>query len=245
MSPQPVQNHLLSSLPTADWHQLLPHLDWIELQAGAVLYEAGEQLSHVHFPATATVSLVASMRDGVSAEVAVVGHEGVVGICAFMGDAPSMSRAVVHTAGYGLRMSAPAISAASRDSAPLMQVLLRYVQALFAQMAQTSACNRHHAVDQRLCRWLLTHHDRSASHELHSTHEAIADMLGARRESVTASAFKLQAAGLIRYHRGHMSILDRQGLMRKCCECHAVISTAYESLQHTAMATTARPTALA
>ncbi len=234
MSHEPAQNHLLSSLTAAAWQRMLPHLEWVELHADAVLYEAGVTLRHVYFPATATVSLVASMQDGGSAEVAVVGNEGMVGICAFMGGGPSMSRAVVRTAGHGLRMTACAISAASTDSAPVMQALLRYTQALFAQMAQNSACNRHHTLDQRLCRWLLAHHDRAIGDELLATHDDIADLLGVRREGVTAGALKLQSAGLIRYNRGHVSILDRSGLKAISCECHAVIENAYGSLRDAA-----------
>ena len=235
MSPEPAQNHLLSSLAAAGWQRILPHLESVELHAGAVLYDAGVTLRHVFFPSTATVSLVASMQDGGSAEVAVVGNEGIVGVCAFMGGGASMSRAVVRTAGHGLRMSANAINAASRDSAPVMQVLLRYTQALFTQMAQTSACNRHHALDQRLCRWLLAHHDRVAGDELLATHEAIADMLGVRREGVTVGALKLQSAGLIRYNWGRVSIVDRPGLLARCCECHAVIEHAYDKLRDAAV----------
>ena len=238
MSPESAQNHLLSSLPPAAWQRMLPHLEWVELGAGTVLYDAGVTLRHVHFPATATVSLVASMQDGGSAEVAVVGNEGVVGICAFMGGGASMSRAVVHKAGHSLRMSASAIKEASRDSAPVMQVLLHYTQALFTQMAQTSACNRHHTLDQRLCRWLLAHNDRAAGDELLATHEGIADLLGARREGVTVGAMKLQSAGLIRYNRGRVSILDRLGLEATCCECHAVIEHAHDRLREAAAEST-------
>ena len=238
MSPVPVKNLLLSALPAPGWQRLLPHLQWVELRAGTVLYDAGVTLRHVYFPTTATVSLSALMQDGGSAEVAVVGNEGVAGICAFLGGGASMSRAVVHSAGHCLRMGANEISVAAGDSVPVMRGLLRYTQALFTQMAQTSACNRSHALDQRLCRWLLAHHDRVAGDELLATHEGIADLLGVRREGVTAGALKLQSAGLIRYNRGRVSILDRQGLAAKSCECHAVIEHAYDSLRDAAAGST-------
>ena len=227
MAPHPSQNELLAPLDPELWDVLRPHLDWVELPLGAVLYEAGSMLDRVYFPATAIVSLVSPMKSGASAEVAVVGREGMVGVCAFMGGGRSLSSAVVQTAGYGLRMSAAAINDAAKASPQLMQTLLRYTQSLFTQMAQTAACNRYHEMSEQLCRWLLVNHDRVLGDELVATHERIAAMLGVRREGVSVAALKLQAAGLICYRRGHISILDRAGLERGSCECYAVIRQAY------------------
>ena len=227
MSPHPSQNELLASLAPVQWEQLRPHLEWVPLPLGTVLYEAGSALDHVYFPATAIVSLVSPMKNGATAEVAVVGREGMVGVCAFMGGGRSLSSAVVQTAGYGLRMSAAAINDAAKASPQLMQTLLRYTQSLFTLMAQTSACNRHHELDQQLCRWLLLNHDRVLGDELVATHERIANMLGVRREGVTGAALKLQSAGLIRYRRGLIEIVDRAGLEEASCECYAVIRQAY------------------
>ncbi len=229
--PRPSQNQLLATLPAADWQMLNPMLEWVELPRGMLLYEAGMGLTHVYFPTTAVVSLTATMRDGASAEIAVVGGEGVVGVCAYMGEGRSLSNAVVQGAGQALRMRAAAFRGASRESAPLMQALLGYTQVLFAQMAQTSACSRHHALDQQLCRWLLLHLDRLSGNELAVTQERIAQMLGVRREGVTVGALKLQKAGLIRYGRGRIAVVDRAGLEERCCECYAVVKRAYDSLQ--------------
>ena len=224
------KNHLLSTLPSAEWRQLEPDLDWIELPAGSVLHQAGAALQHVHFPTTATVSLVSSLEDGASAEVAVVGNEGVVGVCAFMGDAAALSDAVVQRPGHAWRMSTQAILHHTRRSPDFMQQLLGYTQALFTHMAQSSACNRHHALDQQLCRWLLQHLDRQDDADMQVTQERIATLLGVRREGVTHGALKLQKAGLIEYHRGHISILDREGLEERSCECYAVVRRAYDKL---------------
>lgn len=220
-------NQLLAALPRTEWLLLEPHLQRVELLPGAMLYHAGEALAHVHFPATAVVSLVSSMRDGASVEVAVVGNEGVVGVCAFMGGGRAHSGAVVQSAGHGWRMGAQSIAAHASRSDALMQPLLRYTQALFTQMAQTSACNRHHGLDQQLCRWLLLNLDRRNGNELAMTHERIAGLLGVRREGVTCGALKLQKAGLISYTRGRIAILDRRGLEARSCECYAVVSQAY------------------
>jgi CRP-like cAMP-binding protein len=221
------QNRLLGCLPAADLNQLAPLLEPVDLPRGARLYEAGATLTHVYFPQTAVISLTASMQDGSSAEIAVVGNEGVVGVCAFMGDGPSLSNAVVQRDGSGMKISARAIREASRGSASLMQGLLRYTQVLLVHMAQTSACNKHHSLDQQLCRWLLLHLDRIPGNEMLLTQEDIANMLGVRRESVSAGAVRLQAAGLIRYHRGWLAIVDRGGLEDLCCECYAVVKGAY------------------
>ena len=230
MFPHPTQNQLLASLPPAQWEALRAQLEWLELPLGAVLLEADAAIEYVYFPATAVVSLVSMMKDGSAAEVAVVGREGMVGVSAFMGDGLAGSHAVVHSAGFGLRMKASALNAAARESATLMHTLLRYTQSLFTQMVQTSACTRHHAVDQQLCRWLLINHDRVHGDELVATQERIANLLGVRRESVTSAALKLQTAGLISYRHGRIAILNRAGLERASCECYAVIRQAYNRL---------------
>jgi CRP-like cAMP-binding protein len=203
----------------------------VDLATGSRLYEAGAELSHVYFPVTAVVSLVSSLQDGASAEVAVVGREGVVGVCAFMGGVMALSGAVVQRAGIARRIGAREIAELARDSEPLMQGLLRYTQALFTDMAQTSACNRHHALRQQLCRWLLQHLDRQEGNEMRFTQERIADMLGVRREGVTEAALDLRRAGLIEYGRGRIQVLDRCGLERHSCECYGVVRRAYEPLR--------------
>jgi CRP-like cAMP-binding protein len=228
--PRPSQNQLLATLPDVDWQALNPLLEWVELSHGTLLYEAGTEITHVYFPTGAIVSLTSTMKDGASAEIAVVGCEGVVGVCAYMGEGRSLSSAVVQGAGQALRMRASALREASRNSAPLMQALLGYTQVLFAQMAQTSACSRHHALDQQLCRWLLLHLDRLSGNEIAVTQERIAHMLGVRREGVTVGALKLQKAGLIRYARGRIAVLDRAGLEERCCECYGVVRSAYDRL---------------
>ena len=225
------KNQVLAALPAAEWRLIEPHLERVELPQGAMLYEPGVVLRHVYFPVTAIVSLVSSMKDGASAEVAVVGNEGVVGVYAFMGGGRALSGAVVQSAGCALRMTADAIACHARQSESVMQQLLRYTQALFTHMAQTSACNRHHAVDQMLCRWLLLSLDRRDGNEMIVTQEQIASMLGVRREGVTCSALKLQKAGLIEYHRGRMSVLDRAGLEARSCECYSVVRQAYDRLR--------------
>ncbi len=223
-------NRVLAALPFLEWRRLEPQLELVELRAGAMLYESGVVLQHVYFPATAVVSLVSTMQDGASVEVAVVGSEGVVGVCAFMGGGQALSSAVVQSTGHALRMSARSIAGHVSRSEPLMQQLLCYTQALFTHMAQTSACNRHHALDQQLCRWLLLNLDRRQGNELVVTQERIADMLGVRREGVTVAALKLQKAGLIQYRRGRIAILDRVGLEERSCECYAVVRRAYDRL---------------
>ncbi len=228
---QRLQNRLLATLPVAEWLPLEADLELVELAMGATLHMAGTPLRHVYFPTTAIISLVSSMNDGASAEVAVVGSEGIVGVCAFMGGGNALSGALVQAAGHALRMNAVAIAAHSSRSAPLMRQLLRYTQALFTHMAQTSACNRHHELEQQLCRWLLLNLDRRKGNEMAVTQERIASMLGVRRSGVTEGALKLQQAGLIRYSRGHISILDRPGLEARSCECYSVVSLAYEKLR--------------
>lgn len=224
------KNHVLAALPAAEWRLIEPHLEWVGLPLGAMLYEAGVALKHVYFPATAIVSLVSSMKDGASAEVAVVGNEGIVGVCAFMGGGRALSGAVVQSAGNAFRMTAESIAGHAWQSEAVLQQLLRYTQALFTHMAQTSACSRHHALDQKLCRWLLLNLDRRNGNEMIVTQQQIAGMLGVRREGVTNSALKLQKAGVIDYHRGRMSVLDRAGLEARSCECYSVVRQAYDRL---------------
>ena len=219
----PKTNQLLAALPPADLQRWLPQLEPVQMPLGEVLYESGRALSHVYFPTSSIVSLLYVMENGASAEIAVVGNEGVVGISLFMGGESTPSRAVVQSAGQGLRLRANAIKQEFQQAGPAMHLLLRYTQALITQMAQTAVCNRHHSVDQQLCRWLLLSLDRLHGTELVMTQELIANMLGVRREGVTEAALSLQKAGLIRYARGHITVLDRPGMERRTCECYAVV----------------------
>jgi CRP-like cAMP-binding protein len=223
-------NQLLSALPDEELERWWPQLEVVELHLGQVLCEPGGPLSHVYFPSTAIVSLLYLTEAGDSAEIAVVGNEGVVGISLFLGGQTSPNRAVVQRAGVAYRMPANVIQAEFNQSAPVMRLLLRYTQALIAQMAQTAVCNRHHSVDQQLCRWLLMSLDRIQGQELTMTHELIANMLGVRGEGVTEAALKLQRAGLIGYARGHIKVLDREGLEHRTCECNAVVKAEYARL---------------
>jgi len=234
-------NQLLGSLPPEVADELQDRLEAVDLAAGTMLYEAGAVLRRVHFPVTAVVSLFSPLRDGGCTEVAVVGHEGVVGVCAFMGGGKALSSAVVQRPGLAWCMNARDISDLARDSEPVMQQLLRYTQALFTDMAQTSACNRHHALDEQLCRWLLQHLDRQAGDELQVTQERIAGMLGVRREGVTGAAMKLQREGLIRYGRGRIQVLDRRRLEEQSCECYGVVRLAYDRLRNGASPWPRRP----
>ncbi|MFH7044884.1 Crp/Fnr family transcriptional regulator [Paucibacter sp. JuS9] len=226
----PLNNHLLAALPEAELQRWLPQLEWVALPLGQVLYESGRTLSHVYFPTSAIVSLLYVLENGASAEIAVVGNEGLVGIALFMGGGSTPSRAVVQSAGEGYRLRAQGMRDEFERGGPVMHLLLRYTQALITQMAQTAVCNRHHSLDQQLCRWLLLSLDRLKGNELVMTQELIANMLGVRREGVTESALKLQAAGLIRYARGHISVLDRPGLEARSCECYEVVRKEYERL---------------
>ena len=226
----PRRNGLLAALPAAEWERWLPLLEAVEMPLGQVLYESGSTLSHVYFPTDAIVSLLYVMENGASAEIAVVGNEGVVGISLFMGGESTPSRAVVQSAGQGYRLSAKTIKQEFDHSGPVLHLLLRYTQALITQMAQTAVCNRHHSLDQQLCRWLLLSLDRLGGSELVMTQELIANMLGVRREGVNEGAAKLQRAGLIRYSRGHISVLDREGLEKRTCECYAVVKREYDRL---------------
>lgn len=229
-SPDPRRNHLLSSLPEAEWQRWLSQLEWVQMPLGQVLCESGDRLSHVYFPTTAIVSLLYVMENGASAEIAVVGYEGIVGVSLFMGGESTPSRAVVQSAGEGFRLKASILKEEFNRAGPVMHLLLRYTQALITQMAQTAVCNRHHSLDQQLCRWLLLSLDRLSGSDLVMTQELIANMLGVRREGVTEAALNLQKAGLIRYARGHISVLNRQGLEERTCECYAVVKKEYDRL---------------
>ncbi|WP_218511435.1 Crp/Fnr family transcriptional regulator [Variovorax sp. dw_308] len=229
-SPDPLLNRLLAALPDAERKRWLPDLEAIDLPLGQVLYESGRTLSHVYFPTTAIVSLLYVMENGASAEIAVVGNEGIVGISLFMGGESTPSRAVVQSAGRGFRLKAELMKEEFNRAGAVLHLLLRYTQALITQMAQTAVCNRHHSLDQQLCRWLLLSLDRLQGSELVMTQELIANMLGVRREGVTEGALKLQHAGLIRYARGHITVLDREGLERRTCECYAVVKSEYDRL---------------
>ena len=229
-SPDQSSNQLLASMPEPEWLRLGPLLEAVDLPLGQVLYESGGKMSHVYFPVNAIVSLLYVMENGASAEIAVVGNEGLVGISLFMGGETTPSRAVVQSAGKGYRLRAADIKEEFNRSGPVMHLLLRYTQALITQMAQTAVCNRHHSLDQQLCRWLLLSLDRLSGSELVMTQELIANMLGVRREGVTEAALKLQKLGLISYARGHINVLDRVGLEGRVCECYGVVKAEYERL---------------
>jgi CRP-like cAMP-binding protein len=208
----------------------LPHLEFVHMPLGEVLYESGATLTHVYFPTTAIVSLLYVMENGASAEIAVVGNEGIVGVSLFMGGGSTPSRGLVQSAGDGYRLRAQLMQDEFNKAGTALHLLLRYTQALITQMAQTAVCNRHHRLEQQLCRWLLLSLDRLQGNELIMTQELIANMLGVRREGVTESANKLQHHGLIRYVRGHITVIDRQGLEKRSCECYAVVKKEYDRL---------------
>ncbi len=228
--PSPRQNHLLAVLPAADYERLYPHLEQALMPLGQPLYESGSHLRYVYFPTTAIVSLLYVMEDGRSAEIAVVGNEGIVGVSLFMGGETTSSRAVVQSAGDAYRLKGRVLKQEFERAGPMQHLLLRYTQALLTQMAQTAVCNRHHSLDQQLCRWLLLSLDRLASDELTMTQELIANMLGVRREGVTEAAGNLQSAGLIHYRRGHITVLDRSGLEARVCECYHVVRKEFDRL---------------
>src|SRR6202790_555530 len=230
LSSEPLKNHLLAALPHAEAHRWLPLLESVDLSLGEVLYESGTTLGHVYFPTTAIISLLYVMESGASAEIAVVGNEGIVGISLFMGGESTSSRAVVQSAGKGFRLKAQSMKQEFNRAGPVLHLLLRYTQALITQMSQTAVCNRHHSLDQQLCRWLLLSLDRLDGNQLVMTQELIANMLGVRRKGVTEGALKLQHAGLIKYARGHISVLDRDGLQKRSCECYAVVKKEYDRL---------------
>jgi CRP-like cAMP-binding protein len=219
----PTRNQLLAVLPEAELARLSPNLETVALPLGAVIYESGGAQPYVFFPASGIVSLLYVMGNGAAAEIAVVGNEGMVGIALFMGGGTTPSRAVVQSAGIGYRLAAAAIKSEFSRGGALQRLLLRYTQALITQMTQTAVCNRHHSLDQQLCRWLLLSLDRLQSNELTMTQELMANMLGVRREGVTEAAGKLQADGLIQYSRGRIKVLDRPGLEARVCECYDVV----------------------
>jgi CRP-like cAMP-binding protein len=232
----PKDNRLLASLPEAAYQGLLPFLELVPLPLGHAVYESGAPQGYVYFPTSSIVSLLYVMEDGASAEIAVTGKEGLVGIALFMGGETTPSRAVVQSAGYGYRLKAAVLKKEFERGGELQHRLLRYTQALITQMAQTAVCNRHHTLEQQLCRWLLLSLDRLPSNELTMTQELIANMLGVRREGVTEAAGKLQAAGLIQYSRGKITVLDRPKLEAQVCECYAVVKREYDRLLHSVSA---------
>jgi CRP-like cAMP-binding protein len=226
----PKDNHLLAALPDTHWQRWLSLVEVVQMPLGQVLYESGRPLNYVYFPTTAIVSLLYLLEDGASAEIAVVGNEGLVGISLFLGGESTPSRAVVQSAGIGFRLSAHAMMDEFNRGGPVLHLMLRYTQALITQMAQTAVCNRHHSLDQQLCRCLLSSLDRLASSELVMTQELISGKLGLRRTGVSEAALKLQTAGLIRYTRGHISVLNRGGLEKLSCECYKVVKLEYDRL---------------
>jgi CRP-like cAMP-binding protein len=228
--PAPWQNHLLAVLPMDVQERLLPHLKLVELPLGQALYESGESSRHVYFPTNSIVSLLYVMENGASAEISVVGNEGIVGIAVFMGGESTTSRAIVQSGGYAYQLAGQRVKDEFNRHGDLQWLMLRYTQALITQMAQTAVCNRHHTIDQQLCRWLLLSLDRLESDELTMTQELIANMLGVRREGVTDAAGKLQRLGVIEYQRGRIKVLDREKLEKLCCECYAVVKAETDRL---------------
>jgi CRP-like cAMP-binding protein len=226
----PTQNQLLAQLPRSVQQSWFPRLELVDMPLGAVLYEAGATLSHVYFPSTSIVSLLYVMQNSASAEIAVVGKEGIVGISLFMGGDSTPSRGVVQSAGKGFRLAAEVMKNEFGNGGPVLHLFLRYTQALITQMSQTAVCNRHHSLDQQLCRWLLLSLDRLLGNELVMTQELIANMLGVQRVAVTGVAVQLQKAGIIQYKRGRITILDRKRLEKRSCECYAVVKREYDRL---------------
>ena len=229
-SPSPKQNQLLAALSPTDFNHLLPDLKLVTMPVGKVIYESGVLLNHLYFPADCIISLLYVMQNGAAAEIAVAGNEGVVGIALFMGGGTTPSRAIVQSAGYAFELRSEVLDKEFARASALQHLLLRYTQALITQMSQTAVCNRHHTVDQQLCRWLLLSLDRLSSNEVSMTQELIANMLGVRREGVTQAAGKLQARGLIQYSRGRITVLDRPALEAEVCECYAVVKREYDRL---------------
>ncbi len=224
------KNKLLAALPATEICRLLPHLEHVKLSLGEVLYEAGGKLKYAYFPSDCIISMLYVLENGASAEIAVVGNEGVLGISLFMGGDTTSSRAVVQSSGFAYRIKSNLLLEEFNRAGPLLRLLLRYTQALISQMTQTAVCNRHHGIDQQLCRWLLLSIDRLSSDSLTMTQELIANMLGVRREGVTEAAGKLQRKGLITYSRGHINVIDRPGLEKVVCECYAVVKAEYDRL---------------
>jgi CRP-like cAMP-binding protein len=222
-APAPEDNLLLGAFPVAERERLYPHLEIVPMPLGMVLYESGDVMRHVYFPTNCIVSLLYVLADGASAEISVVGNEGMIGIALFMGGETTPSRAIVQSAGFAYRLAGQLLKDEFHRNGEVQLLLLRYTQALITQMAQTAVCNRHHSVDQQLCRWLLLSLDRLATNQLVMTQELIANMLGVRREGVTEAAGKLHELGVIRYARGRITVLDRPKLEDLCCECYAVV----------------------
>jgi CRP-like cAMP-binding protein len=221
--PPPADNHLLGALPSGAFRRLVPYLEYVELPLGTVLYEPGDVLLHVYFPVDCIVSFLYVLADGSSAEIAIVGNDGLVGIALFMGGEKTADRAIVQSAGHAYRIPGQWVTGEFHRNGALQGLFLRYTQALITQMAQTAVCNRHHSLEQQLCRWLLLSLDRLLSNQLNMTQELIANMLGVRREGVTEAAGKLQRLGVIHYQRGHITVLDRPKLQALCCECYGVV----------------------
>lgn len=228
----PKQNRLLAALPPAEFERLAPHLDLVAMPLGDVLYESGNPLQHAYFPTSAIASLHYVMENGATSEIAGVGNEGMLGISLLMGGNTTPSQAIVQTAGHGYRLKARLLMEEFNRAGPMMRLMLRYTQALMTQISQTAVCNRHHSVEQQLCRWLLLTLDRLPSNELTMTQELIAGMLGVRREGITETAGNLQRAGLISYRRGHITVLDRSGLESHACECYQVVKKEFHRLLH-------------
>jgi CRP-like cAMP-binding protein len=223
MPPRPQDNQILDALPATERERLFPHLKLVPMPLGMVLYESGDTLRHIYFPANSIVSLLYVLEDGASAEIAVVGNEGAIGVALFMGGETTPNRAIVQSAGFAYRLTGKRLKQEFNRHGQMLHVLLRYTQSLITQMAQTAVCNRHHSVDQQLCRWLLLSLDRLSSNQLKMTQELIANMLGVRREGVTEAAGKLQKRGVIRYSRGEITVLNRPELEQLSCECYAVV----------------------
>jgi len=226
----PLQNHLLNALPRDALERFAPYLELVELSLSHLIYESGVQMTHVYFPTSSIISLLYVLEDGSTAEIAVVGNEGILGISLFMGGETTPSRAVVQSAGWGYRLKAHIIKKEFSRAGPVLRLLLRYTQALITQMSQTAVCNRHHSIEQQLCRWLLLSLDRLPGNSLNMTQDLIANMLGVRREGVTESAGKLQRAGLIKYARGRIEVIDRPGLEKRSCECYGVVKHEFDRL---------------
>ena len=231
-TPTPQQNHLLAALPAEVQERLFPHLELVSLPLGKVMYESGDTLRHVYFPTDSIVSLLYVMEDGASAEISVVGNESLIGVALFMGGESTPSRAIVQSAGSAYRLLGQRLKDEFNRHGEMQLLLLRYTQSLLTQMAQTAVCNRHHSIDQQLCRWLLLSLDRLPSNRLDMTQELIANMLGVRREGVTEAASKLQRQGVITYQRGHITVQDRPRLEKMCCECYAVVKKETDRLLH-------------
>jgi CRP-like cAMP-binding protein len=232
-----LQSRILAALPAADLARLSVGIETARMPLGRVLYESGDKMRHVYFPTTSIVSLLYVMENGASAEIAIVGNEGVVGVSLFMGGETTPSRALVQSAGQAFRVSSKVLKEEFRRGGALQHVLLRYTQALITQMSQTAVCNRHHSVAQQFCRWLLMSLDRLATNELTMTQKLIANMLGVRREGVTEAAGKLQKLGLIEYHRGRITVLDRAGVEKQACECYEVVKREFKRLLPPGVAT--------